>query len=277
MMDKVLQKSAELPKEILNPFSAAKQYSIEKYQPCEPLENFIECYWVLHWDPYWISSTNPPYVCEVLPSPYINMTFMPRGPRITGIPKGKLSYELKDISPILGVQFKPGGFYPFWQQSVHQLTDTFIAAGEVFFEIDNELNTQLLAMQDSKIALKHIEGILLKQLPQQDKNIERIGKIIEDATSVDNPPVTAIADKYSMSVRSLQELFKHNVGVGLKWIILRNRLQKAVQRTIVEESPNWSLVAVDLGYVDQSHFINDFKRVIGVSPKNYLQILRSSD
>jgi len=272
MKAQVLQKSANLPKEILNPFSAAKQYSVEKHKPCELLSDFIECYWVMRWD----ESSELPYVCEVLPSPYVNLTFMPRGARITGIPKGKLVYELNEVSPILGVQFKPGGLYPFWQQSIHSLTDTYVPARDVFGEIDAALNTELLTLKDEHLALKTIEGILLKQVPKQDKNVEHIGKIILEATSLDNPSVTSIADNNEISVRTLQELFKRYVGVGLKWIIQRDRLQKAVQHTIEEQAPSWATIAVELGYTDQSHFINDFKRVIGLSPANYADLLRSS-
>ncbi len=272
MKAKILQKSAEFPKEILNPFSAAKQYSVKKYEPSEALSHFIECLWVMRWD----SSSELPYVCEVLPSPYVNLTFMPRGARITGVPKGKLIYELETVSPIFGVQFKSGGFYPFWQQSLHQLTDDFISADKVFSDITTQFNTQLLRVQDDKTALKDIEKVLLKAIPTQDKNVALIGKIICDATQMENISIAEVADKYSMSVRSLQALFKRYVGVGLKWIVLRDRLQKAVQLTLHHESPNWSSLAVDLGYVDQSHFINDFKGVIGVPPAQYSELVKAT-
>ena len=110
MDDVVLQKSAGLPKEILNPFNAAKQYRVEKHSPAKQLDSFIECYWVLHWNLDRNLDRNldkniptdigiePPYVCEVLPSPYVNLTFMPRGPRIQEFQKVNLFMNLKNLA-----------------------------------------------------------------------------------------------------------------------------------------------------------------------------------
>ena len=35
----------------------------------------------------------------------------------------------------------------------------------------------------------------------------------------------------------------------------------------------WSDLALSLGYADQSHFINDFRRLVGRSPGSYAQSL----
>jgi len=32
---------------------------------------------------------------------------------------------------------------------------------------------------------------------------------------------------------------------------------------------NWADLALKAGYYDQSHFINDFRQVIGISPQDY--------
>jgi AraC-like DNA-binding protein len=44
-------------------------------------------------------------------------------------------------------------------------------------------------------------------------------------------------------------------------------------RTLAEaaERPDWARIAVDAGYYDQSHLINDFRRVTGRTPVTFFQ------
>lgn len=65
-------------------------------------------------------------------------------------------------------------------------------------------------------------------------------------------------------------MFHTYVGVGIKWIILRYRLLAATQLAIQPDTQSWTKIAAELGYTDQSHFINDFKRIIGKTPNNTL-------
>lgn len=271
MTRSVLQKSAtsdtygELPHEVLNPLNAGQQYSFQLYQPLAGLADFIEHYWVVHWD----LRDKPAFTVEVIPSPYINMTFMSEGPRITGVTTGKYTYELKEKGAIVGIKFKPGGLYVFWRQDVSQLTDNELPASMVFTEADESLNTAILSLKTDQAMIERVEALLLDKRPVADRNIQLIHDILATVTDSDNPTVHSIAQKFGISERSLQELFRTHVGVGLKWIILRARLQEAAKLAAKLEKPDWTTIATELGYSDQSHFINDFKRIIGKSPARY--------
>jgi AraC-like DNA-binding protein len=51
-------------------------------------------------------------------------------------------------------------------------------------------------------------------------------------------------------------------------VLRRLRLQEAAER-MADGAGDWAALAVDLGYFDQAHFINDFRRVVGRSPAEY--------
>jgi AraC-like DNA-binding protein len=59
------------------------------------------------------------------------------------------------------------------------------------------------------------------------------------------------------------------VGVPPKWVVRRFRVQEACERVKTGEAPNWSQLASELGYFDQSHFIRDFKDQVGRTPAEY--------
>lgn len=86
--------------------------------------------------------------------------------------------------------------------------------------------------------------------------------------------VSALAAELFRSERSLQAAFTEYVGVGPKWLLKRQRLLRVIGRTAGKTHPNWAGVAADMGYSSQTHLLNDFKQVVGVTPTVYLRQLR---
>lgn len=62
-------------------------------------------------------------------------------------------------------------------------------------------------------------------------------------------------------------------GVGIKWVLIRQRLLEATKRIRLDSRPEWSVIAYDLGYSSQSHFIADLKKVTGMTPAQYLRFI----
>ncbi len=265
-----LQKSA-LPKEVLNPLNAMQEYTLRMYPPSAALSGFVDHYWVMRWD----RTDKPDFTCEVIPSPYINLTFMPGGSMVTGITTGKYSYQLQGAGTIFGIKFLPGGFHAFWPHKAAELTDRVIPSVEILEQIEPLMNDQVLAMKTDKEMITRAEALLIKLTPVADEKIKLVNDII---ASIDNPKVTValVAERLDKSERWLQGLFREYVGVGLKWIILRLRLLRAAEIAVKQSSPNWTIVATELGYADQSHFVNDFKRIIGKSPTQYAAMTRKA-
>lgn len=57
------------------------------------------------------------------------------------------------------------------------------------------------------------------------------------------------------------------------WMIRRYRIQEAAARLEAGDVHSWSDLALDLGYADQSHFSNDFRRFVGRPPATYARSL----
>ena len=82
-------------------------------------------------------------------------------------------------------------------------------------------------------------------------------------------PVTDLADKMDMSIRSLQLIFKDHTGLSLKKYLDLCRFNYA--KSIIQSQPHLRLTDIghQLGYYDQSHFIKHFKRFAGIRPKEF--------
>ena len=57
-------------------------------------------------------------------------------------------------------------------------------------------------------------------------------------------------------------------------MIRRYRLHELIERSNRADGPEWSQLALDLGYFDQAHLINDFRAITGYSPTEYLEVIR---
>jgi AraC-like DNA-binding protein len=71
------------------------------------------------------------------------------------------------------------------------------------------------------------------------------------------------------SARTTQRVFRRYVGVPVKWVLCRYRLQHAALEIETDSSVDFADLAVRLGWYDQAHFINDFHTMLGCTPGEY--------
>jgi AraC-like DNA-binding protein len=261
-----LQSYAEdLPVEVLDPVHSAQYYSLVMPKPSEKLSRFVDHYWVMRWDVPGSQS----FIAEVIPSAYINLTCMPEGAKVTGVTTGKYTYEVSGKGVIVGAKFLPGGYYAFTSQSAHLVTDKAVPAQQMFSRLSDEVNMKAIHAPSDSEAERVLEKVLLECDPTWNRSIKLVQTIIKDIKKNDVVSVASVAEKYRLSERRLQELFRRYVGVSPKWVMLRYRLIKATHAAVSQHMQNWTEIAHELGYSDQSHFVNDFKRIIGKTPKQY--------
>lgn len=256
---------------ILDPFNAARNFKLSRYVPSPDLAPFVEHYWVIRWDLH----GQRPYTSEVLPYPNINVAFMKERGWITGVTTGKYDYTLKDAGIVVGVMFKAGAFYAFWPHPAGTLTNTTLPVGSVFPEANDLFRRKLLASSNDKEMVVCLEDMLKAKHPQSNQSMRIAAKIVwAIANDTRLQTVQAVAGQFEMNERTLQHLFQTYVGIGVKWVIMRFRLQEATVR-IASGEHNWTNIAAELGYSDQAHFTRDFKRFIRRAPSEYARSIKA--
>lgn len=80
-----------------------------------------------------------------------------------------------------------------------------------------------------------------------------------------NPRLARVAGR---SVRSLERLFRRHVHATPQQYVRRLRIRLAC-RAIVERRGTLTEIAADHGFYDQSHFVREFRREIGMTPGTY--------
>jgi AraC-like DNA-binding protein len=84
-------------------------------------------------------------------------------------------------------------------------------------------------------------------------------------------PVAGLAEELGWSRRRLVARFQEQVGLPPKAVARLLRFEHARELGGRPDRPSWAEIAVECGYYDQSHLINDFRAVTGRTPVTFFQ------
>jgi AraC-like DNA-binding protein len=250
---------------VLNPQAIGQKFHLSRPTPSADLSSIIDHFWIVHWD----LRGKPSYRSETLPFPAVHIAIEKRRPEVYGVVTQKFSRRLQSNGRVFGVKFRPGAFYPFFGAPVSRLTDRIVSLRSIFGPEGSSLRGAILAESNESSCVDIFESFLRARIPEEDRFCDRIRDIVEQVAA-DRTIVRAeqIASLLGVSLRTSQMAFKKYIGVTPKWVIQRYRLHEAA-----EQLTSGSLLLADLssqlGYFDQSHFIRDFKAVVGCSPAKY--------
>jgi AraC-like DNA-binding protein len=181
------------------------------------------------------------------------------------IPSGK-------ESEMLIVQFEKGKAYPFLSEPMHALTNYVIDAELVLKKDILDLRDQLKEVPYIETKFLFLENYLLKQYGNGLHDNPFVDFMISEISSAPNMSrLQQLSEKTGYSQKHVIHIFKNLVGVTPKSFLRITRFQKAVFEIENQRQVNWTSLAFDCGYYDQSHFIADFKNFSGFTPVQYLE------
>ena len=83
--------------------------------------------------------------------------------------------------------------------------------------------------------------------------------------------VASLASELGWSRKRIANRFREEIGVTPKAAARVIRFERARAAAERAGSPDWAQIALDCGYYDQSHLINEFRAVTGRSPATFFQ------
>lgn len=276
MIGKTRQESAEI-EEIFDPEAGpargilrrpapAGKFRHSRRIPSDDLAYFIAHYWMISWD----LTGCEPFTAESLPHPNVHMVFGEGTAKIYGVQSQKFVRVLEGRSQVFGVKFRPGGFRPFFDKPVSKLADGMIPAESIFGEDLKEFQMLALSAAADEEKVEAANKFFRPRVPAQDEIVDQTARLVERILL--DPEIKTVEDLVSASgiaKRTLQRIFNEYVGASPKWVIRRYRLHEIIEKLNAGGKIDWAQVALELGYFDQAHLINDFKVFIGSSPSHY--------
>jgi AraC-like DNA-binding protein len=173
---------------------------------------------------------------------------------------------------IFGVQFKPYGAYPFLHFPLSELHDQIVPLDAIWGDSTAEIRERLYAAPTIQAGFTLLEQLLLSRLGEFPYHLDIVqAAISEIARQHGALSIRALSDALSISHNHLDSLFKRMVGISPKVFARFHRFAHALRSIDRTQSVNWTRIAHDAGYYDQSHFNKDFGTLTGYSPTDYLR------
>jgi AraC-like DNA-binding protein len=232
-----------------------------EFAPPERLKQFVECFWSV--EPASALSEYP-----VLPDGCVDIVYSPsvtRELQLVGTMTSARRFALSAGGFQFGVRFRPAMSQAFLPVPGPDTLDQSIALSDIWGADARRLTQQISESQSAKQCIGLIEARLRN--PGDITMVQRLcASIVEQAGQV---RIDDLAFQAGLSSRQLRRLFLEQVGLSPKHFCRVIRFRNSLSRLSERGRADWVQVALDCGYYDQAHFINEFRQFSGYTPGEF--------
>jgi AraC-like DNA-binding protein len=244
-----------------------EQPAYREYRPSARLAKLVECFWT--------HETVGKTVHRVLPDGCVDLLFTQTGAVQELIVVGTMTRaKLFDLpkARFIGVRFRPGTSFLFVPVPGPELVDQRIPLREIWGPKANQLHEQLGACSVSQF-IAQIETQLIARLyaqPERQPLLNSTQRILSWAEQQHgNVRIDDLAGLAGLSSRQLRRVCLELTGLTPKHLCRAIRFRKAATQLMSDGGLGSATIALDLGYYDQAHFINEFHALSGLTPSQY--------
>jgi AraC-like DNA-binding protein len=258
------------------------------YTPASPLSEFIEDFWL--YDNY-----RPRHLLErILPSGTVELVINLRGDELRIYDRGRpgvcerfsgavvsgtygrfFVIDTAEEASLLGVHFRPGGAFPFFGLPVSELVDTHVDLETLWGRSGRELRERLRNATHPLDKFRVLEAILAARLSGAAMQGDVVRFAVGAFSRSGGTTVHDVIQCVGLSHRRFIELFKTQVGLTPKLFHRVQRFHRILAHVRHAPALEWSHLAVDCGFFDQSHLIRDFVEFSGFSPAEFARHLQA--
>ena len=160
--------------------------------------------------------------------------------------------------------FRPGGAAAFLPGGARDLRDGAVDLADVWGRDGATLRERLLSVPRPDL-LRVFERVLVgRLLTGPDPALAAAAHALHHGASVH-----AAADRLGWTTRRLGRRFADGVGLAPKRFARVRRFQRLLVAATGPGEPDWARLAVECGYYDQAHLINEFRELSGLTPGAY--------
>jgi AraC-like DNA-binding protein len=177
----------------------------------------------------------------------------------TGMSKTVFNFKNDPPSFFYGARFKPGAFYNLTNIPATEVMDKFLPINEVKKDFNAKSFFELPFNEAKKIFADYIASLI------QNKEVNEFTKLFDKLNDVIPTNVSEIYEIMNYSPKQCQRLFYKHFGFSPQMALCIIRFQKCL-KTLLSDNKSPNEVLGMANYYDQSHFIKDFKKFIGLTP-----------
>jgi AraC-like DNA-binding protein len=189
---------------------------------------------------------------------------------ITGVATRRFDVDVRGWGRVVGVRFRPGGLAALSGHPAAAWTDRTVPAVDALpVDLCARLADPDLAASPDEWGAVAEAGLLAMPAaadPRYDEVLDIVDDMLADRSLL---TATEVAARHGVTLRTLQRLFTHYIGVGPKWVLARYRMHDVVTELDEGYAGTLTDLAHRYGWYDQAHFTGDFTALVGVTPGQY--------
>ncbi|WP_328473767.1 helix-turn-helix domain-containing protein [Actinoplanes sp. NBC_00393] len=190
---------------------------------------------------------------------------------VTGVHRRTWVREIAGWGSAFAIRLRPAGLAVVSDLTPDAIADRTLA---VVPALDARLHTLMRAVADEPdVASRIARATALIRTLVAERPLTARQRLANDAVAalMRGEPLPP-----EPSARSVQRALRETIGQGPAWVRRWVRLQEVVRQFAVDGEAGAAGIAARLGYVDQSHLVNDFRAAVGMTPGEYLRSLAVS-
>jgi AraC-like DNA-binding protein len=236
-----------------------------------PLSDFVDFLWISE------SYVRPHAAERILPvgSMGLVLSLDERGQMSDVLSGARTRSFILDTSKplsVIGVSFKPGGGFPFFDGPAAELQDLNVDLDTLWGPKARALRERLLGARTAAARFRILESFLLAQVLRGPGRHAAVRYALDQFQNSANVlGVGGVIERTGFTARRFIEVFRNEVGLTPKVYCRVRRFRAAVNAVASVPTVDWSATASACGYFDQSHFIHEFREFTGMSPSAYLR------
>ena len=260
--------------------AAPGQWRLTRADPCPALSGLVVEYWEVFGTLSAFRETLLPNGCVEL---MLNLGPSHRllseqgagtwdGAWFSGLHERSLIIESMDGTHLVSVRMTPLAAVELLGAMVAECVNSVVELSTVLGEDAATLRTSIAAASDPVERFSVLETFLLRRRRQENAAPDFVrNAVIRIEQAHGNLRVTELHHELAVSRKHLAVMFKHHVGISAKAYANVRRFVWTLQRLRESTSVDWSKLAAESGYSDQSHLVRDFRRLGAASPTEYLR------
>jgi AraC-like DNA-binding protein len=191
--------------------------------------------------------------------------------RLAGASAKPVLLTMRGHMPGLSVTLRPGSLPALFGVSAAELAERVVSWQEVVGPAHRDLPERLTDAADDSVRARLIFGSLRAMSGCPDPTALRLlehaaARWREDAGSMS---VRGLAASMELGERRLQQVFASQLGLSPRAWRRLQRLHSTLRVLRHAGVPQWAQVALRAGYYDQSHLINEFRALCGLTPEQF--------
>lgn len=204
---------------------------------------------------------------------------------ISGMHRKFIVIESQPNASMMVIRFQPGGAEALFRQRASELTDAVFSLPSVFGDASTSLRDRILEATGAAARLAAAEDWLREQAGWGEP-LDPLIAYLAGQLSTPGARVRDLCAETGYTTRHVLDRFKQSVGVTPKQYARIRRFQRLLSilarpgeydpefGAAPLPSPDWSALAAELRYADQSHLVNEFRGFAGMTPGAYIAAYR---